>query len=104
MDNKNNHSVLQDMESDPAVNKLGEFIVNQLGINLVAVESIYVDRQEDGQITDIHIAFIPQPAEGVQNAGKRSIKERYKKIADSKEFKDAYEGKSIGEVMEIEDL
>ena len=101
MDNKNNHSVLQDMESDPTANKLGEFIVNQLGINLVAVESIYVNRQEDGQITDIQIAFIPQPAEGVQNAGKRSIKERYKKIAESRE---SYEGKSIGEVMEIEDL
>ena len=34
---------------------------------------------------------------------KRSIKERYKKIAESKEFKEAYEGKSIGEVMKIED-
>ena len=34
---------------------------------------------------------------------KRSIKERYKKIAESKEFKDAYEGKSLGEVMKIEE-
>lgn len=34
---------------------------------------------------------------------KRSIKERYKKIAESKEFKEAYEGKSLGEVMEIEE-
>ena len=33
---------------------------------------------------------------------KRSIKERYKKISDSQWFKDAYEGKSIGEIMEIE--
>ena len=34
---------------------------------------------------------------------KRSIKERYKKITESKEFKEAYEGKSLGEVMEIAD-
>lgn len=34
---------------------------------------------------------------------KRSIKERYKKIAESKGFKEAYEGKSLGEVMKIKD-
>lgn len=42
---------------------LGEFIVNQLGINLVSVDDIKVERQQDGQITDIHIAFIPSPKE-----------------------------------------
>jgi len=35
---------------------------------------------------------------------KKSIKERYKKIAESEEFKQAYVGKSIGEVMEIEGM
>ena len=35
---------------------------------------------------------------------KKSIKERYKKIAESEEFKQAYDGKSIGEVMEIEGM
>lgn len=34
---------------------------------------------------------------------KRSIKGRYKKISESQLFKDAYEGKSIGETMTIED-
>lgn len=35
------------------------FIVNQLGINLCSVKSINVDRQEDGQIKEIKIEFIP---------------------------------------------
>jgi len=34
---------------------------------------------------------------------KRPIKERYKKISESQWFKDAYEGKSVGETMTIED-
>jgi hypothetical protein len=56
---KKPNNLLQDMKEDPAANKLGEFIVNQLGINLVSVDSIKVKRQEDNQITDIHISFIP---------------------------------------------
>lgn len=56
-------NILQDMKEDVAANKLGEFIVNQLGINLVSVDGIKVDRQHDGQITDIHVAFIPSPKE-----------------------------------------
>lgn len=56
-------NLMQDMQEDPAANKLGEFIVNQLGINLVSVDGIKVERQKDGQITDIHIAFIPAPKE-----------------------------------------
>jgi len=55
------NNLLQDMKEDAAANKLGEFIVNQLGIDLVSVDSIKVERQQDGQITDIHIAFIPSP-------------------------------------------
>lgn len=57
------NNVLQDMKEDTAANKLGEFIVNQLGINLVSVDGIKVERQKDGQIIDIHIAFIPSPKE-----------------------------------------
>ena len=34
---------------------------------------------------------------------KRSIKVRYKKISESRFFKEAYEGKSIGETMEIKE-
>ena len=56
-------NILQDMKEDAAANKLGEFIVNQLGINLVSVDGIKVERQKDGQITDIHIAFVPAPKE-----------------------------------------
>lgn len=56
---KRRNNLLQDMKEDPAANKLGEFIVNQLGINLVSVDSIKVKRQDDNQITDIHISLIP---------------------------------------------
>lgn len=56
-------NLMQDMKEDAAANKLGEFIVNQLGINLVSVDGIKVERQKDGQITDIHISFIPSPKE-----------------------------------------
>lgn len=38
---------------------ISTFIVNQLGINLCSVKSINVDRQEDGQIKEIKIEFIP---------------------------------------------
>ena len=38
---------------------IATFIVNQLGINLCSVKSINVDRQEDGQIKEIKIEFIP---------------------------------------------
>ena len=35
------------------------FIVNKLGINLCSVKSIDIDYQEDGQIREISIKFIP---------------------------------------------
>lgn len=63
MKQQKQNKCLQAMKEDPAANKLGEFIVNQLGINLVSVDGIKVERQHDGQITDIHIAFIPSPKE-----------------------------------------
>ena len=37
-----------------------------------------------------------------KNFGK-SIRERYRRIAASRFFKEAYEGKSIGDIMEIEE-
>ena len=40
-------------------NIISTFIVNQLGINLCAVKSINIDRQEDGQIKEIKIEFNP---------------------------------------------
>ena len=48
-----------DLVTDPVASKISEFMVNQLGINLVSVDSIKVDRLSDGQITDIHISLIP---------------------------------------------
>lgn len=56
---KRGKSLLQDMKEDAVVNHIAEFIVNRLGINLVSVDSIKVKRQDDKQITDIHISFIP---------------------------------------------
>lgn len=44
---------------DKAEDIISTFIVNQLGINLVAVKDIQVDRQSDGQIKQIKIDFIP---------------------------------------------
>lgn len=46
-------------QKDKAEDIISTFIVNQLGINLVAVKDIHVDRQIDGQIKQIKIDFIP---------------------------------------------
>ena len=46
-------------QKDKAEDIISCFIVNQLGINLVAVKDIQVDRQPDGQIKQIKIDFIP---------------------------------------------
>ena len=46
-------------QKDKAEDIISCFIVNQLGINLVAVKDIQVDRQTDGQIKQIKIDFIP---------------------------------------------
>ena len=46
-------------QKDKAEDIISSFIVNQLGINLVAVKDIQVDRQIDGQIKHIKIDFIP---------------------------------------------
>jgi hypothetical protein len=46
-------------QKDKAEDIISTFIVNQLGINLVTVKDIQVDRQSDGQIKQIKIDFIP---------------------------------------------
>lgn len=46
-------------QKDKAEDIISTFIVNQLGINLVAVKDIQVNRQSDGQIKQIKIDFIP---------------------------------------------
>ena len=50
-------------ERQSAEELISTFIVNQLGINLCSVKSINVDRQEDGQIREIKIEFIPSTGE-----------------------------------------
>lgn len=51
--------LLETIEQDSLANDLAGLIVNKWGINLVSVESITVNRQGDGQLTDLHVVFIP---------------------------------------------
>ena len=46
--------------TDSLYNIISEFIVNKLGINLVSVKDIEVLRQDDGQLEEIKIIFIPE--------------------------------------------
>ena len=50
------------IKHDSVVSKIVEFIPNNLGINLCSVKDIDVKRQEDGQLTEINITFIPSDA------------------------------------------
>jgi len=52
-------NVLDDMNADHAAEILGHCIVNQLGINLCAVDRIKVTRRPDRQIEKVVIDFIP---------------------------------------------
>lgn len=47
------------MNKDSVTKAVETFIVNKLGINLVSVKSIEVNRQKDGQLTSINLKFIP---------------------------------------------
>lgn len=58
-----NGKLIEKMDNDKTVEKIGQFIVNNLGINLCSVEDITVNRQEDGQLTDVQIKFIPNNEE-----------------------------------------
>jgi hypothetical protein len=40
---------------------VASLIVNRWGINLCSVKSIVINRQPDGQLTDLHVKFIPNP-------------------------------------------
>ena len=63
---------LNNLLKDETAKRIVEFIPNELGINLCSVKDIKVLRQKDGQITDIHIEFIPQS----------DIEKEYKKTED----------------------
>jgi hypothetical protein len=56
------YSIAEDLEkiADNAVKKVIEFIPNELGINLVSVSSVEIDREDDKQIKSIKINFIPE--------------------------------------------
>ena len=45
--------------TDNVVDAIAWCIVNKLGINMCAVKDIVVHRQDDDQLTDISIIFIP---------------------------------------------
>lgn len=59
MNNTSHPNVLDDMNSDRAADIIGHCIVNQLGINLCAVDRIKVFRRPDNQIKKVVIDFIP---------------------------------------------
>lgn len=50
---------LNNLTKDLTKDLISTFIVNKLGINLCAIKSINIDRQEDGQIKEIKIEFTP---------------------------------------------
>lgn len=52
-------SRLNDLLKEESTRRLLSFIPNELGINLCSVDDIKVNRQNDGQIKDIQIQFIP---------------------------------------------
>ena len=47
------------LNSDETTKRIMNFIPNELGINLCSVDDVVVNRQTDGQITDIQIKFVP---------------------------------------------
>ena len=48
-----------ELMSDETTKAIMRFIPNELGINLCSVKDVVVNRQNDGQIKDIQIIFIP---------------------------------------------
>ena len=53
-------NVLDDMDSDKVADQVGHFIVNNLGINLCAVDRILVSRTSRGELTQVLVKFIPE--------------------------------------------
>ena len=51
--------LIKKIECDHLVEDVASLIVNRWGINLVAVRDITIHRQADGQLTDLHVEFIP---------------------------------------------
>lgn len=52
-------NLIKTIEKDHLAEDVAHLIVNKWGINLVSVKSITINRQKDGQLTDLHVEFIP---------------------------------------------
>jgi len=70
MQSKNNmqdlpedYDLIDTIRKDKRADELATLIVNKWGINLCAVKSIIINRQPDGQLTDLHVQFIPAAKE-----------------------------------------
>ena len=50
---------IKELQKDNVGNKILNFIPNELGINLCSVKDIIINKQEDEQLTNIQIVFIP---------------------------------------------
>lgn len=57
-------------ETDRRMDTLLTFIPDVWGINLCSVESITFDEQEDGQMTELSVKFIPNNSEEYREAVK----------------------------------
>ena len=53
------YDLIETLNNDRLADHVHDLIVNRWGINLVAVDHIVVNRQPDGQLTDLHVKFIP---------------------------------------------
>lgn len=54
---------LAEKEDGRWMSVLLSFFPNYWGINLVSVDTITIDKQEDGQITELSVKFIPNNSE-----------------------------------------
>lgn len=57
--NMKKDNLIKTIEKDSLAEDVAHLIVNKWGINLVAVKSITINRQKDGQLKDLHVEFIP---------------------------------------------
>lgn len=53
------YDLIDTLNKDRLADQVHDLIVNRWGINLCAVDHIVVNRQADGQLTDMHVKFIP---------------------------------------------
>lgn len=60
MKNKDD-DLMRTIRKDKLADDVASLIVNRWGINLCSVKSIVINRQPDGQLTDLHVKFIPNP-------------------------------------------